>query len=276
MLNQQVINDACEALNKAKHFLQNGCFVAGTLVHTKEGLRPIENIKIGDYVLSKPESGIGELAYKRVTKTFVHENREVFGLTYGYALNKTAILVTTSEHPFWIPTLRVADPNVKYGGMDIPHGKWVTPAEMFTTKDNYYKGKGEVPMYYLSAFDGKEYPVGQSTPICTATNYKKSIYINKGPEFAVLWSVEGGYFYKREGSGVDFRTVPPQYMQNAVIGLNGVTRNKDKTTWVKGSTEYLTRGYQLKLCTVYNLEVEDYRTYFVGEHGIWVHNTHCK
>ena len=33
-----------------------GCFVAGTLVHTKDGLKPIEQIKIGDWVLSRPES----------------------------------------------------------------------------------------------------------------------------------------------------------------------------------------------------------------------------
>ncbi|MBK7006042.1 MAG: hypothetical protein IPH37_13695 [Burkholderiales bacterium] len=26
---------------------------------------------------------------------------------------------------------------------------------------------------------------------------------------------------------------------------------------------------------VYNLEVEDFHTYYVGEHGIWVHNQNC-
>lgn len=49
-----------------------GCFVAGTLVHTQEGLRPIEQIKVGDLVLSKHNSGTGKRAYKRVLKTFAH------------------------------------------------------------------------------------------------------------------------------------------------------------------------------------------------------------
>ncbi|MBI2750617.1 MAG: hypothetical protein HYX43_15190 [Burkholderiales bacterium] len=46
-------------------------------MHTKEGLRPIEQIEVGDWVLSKNESGDGERDYKRVTKTFVHEDRQV-------------------------------------------------------------------------------------------------------------------------------------------------------------------------------------------------------
>ena len=85
------------------------------------------------------------------------------------------------------------------------------------------------------------------------------------------------------GQGIDFRMSPPVLLTlpepqthiTSGIGFNKKTRNTDKTTWVEASTEYYTRGYQPKRCTVYNLEVEDYHTYFVGEHGIWVHNT-CK
>jgi hypothetical protein len=50
-----------------KWFEPGACFAAGTLVHTKEGLVPIEQIKVGDWVLSKPENR-GEQAYKRVLK----------------------------------------------------------------------------------------------------------------------------------------------------------------------------------------------------------------
>ncbi len=62
-------------------------------------------------------------------------------------------------------------------------------------------------------------------------------------------------------------------MKNTLIGLDKKTRNTDKDSWVQGTTEYMTRGYQPKRCIVYNLEVEDYHTYFVTEDGIWVHNT---
>jgi Pretoxin HINT domain len=257
---------------------QAGCFPADTLVHTKEGLRPIEEIKVGDFVLSKPESGVGDLAYKRVTKTFVRENSEVFGVTYGIK-GKGVLIVTTAEHPFWVPTLRVSDPNVQFGGINIPHGKWITPEEMFKTKDNYYKNKGENAGYYLSTYDGKEYPAN-ATPICTANQKPKRNRVCdfSGPEFGALWPVDQGTQREAMGEGVDFRVSPPalltlppphtNIMSTADIDKN--SRNTDKASWIAGTTEYFTRGYQPKLCTVYNLEVEDYHTYFVGEHGIWV------
>jgi len=34
------------------------CFTAGTMVHTSEGLVPIEKIGVGDWVLSKPDQGV--------------------------------------------------------------------------------------------------------------------------------------------------------------------------------------------------------------------------
>ncbi len=47
-------------------------FVAGTLVHTDKGLVPIEQIKVGGLVLSRNENNPnGELAYKKVLKTFI-------------------------------------------------------------------------------------------------------------------------------------------------------------------------------------------------------------
>lgn len=58
------------------------CFAAGTLVHTSNGLVPIEQIKVGDLVLSQPEDG-GELSYKPVTRTFEHDFKEVMLLDVG-------------------------------------------------------------------------------------------------------------------------------------------------------------------------------------------------
>ena len=82
-----------------------GCFVAGTLVHTKDGLKPIEQIQIGDWVLSKPESGEGEVAYKRVVNTFSFADKEIWSVDFivGDDLdNGLEGLIVTGNHPFWV------------------------------------------------------------------------------------------------------------------------------------------------------------------------------
>ena len=59
----------CQAFNK-------GCFMAGTLVTTKEGLKPIEEVKIGEYVLSRSEES-GETSYKKVTDTLIRSTYNI-------------------------------------------------------------------------------------------------------------------------------------------------------------------------------------------------------
>ena len=56
-------------------------FCAGTLIHTDQSLVPIQNIKIGDMVLSSPELGNGSIReYKRVINTFKAESEEIYEL----------------------------------------------------------------------------------------------------------------------------------------------------------------------------------------------------
>lgn len=82
-----------------------GCFVAGTLVWTDAGLRPIEQIKIGDRVLSQPDS-TGEREYRSVVRTMAYEDKIVVSVRYqaadNYDLN---VLHATGNHPFWVEGL---------------------------------------------------------------------------------------------------------------------------------------------------------------------------
>ncbi|MDR3351482.1 MAG: HINT domain-containing protein, partial [Zoogloeaceae bacterium] len=77
------------------------CFAAGTLVHTKEGLKPIEAIKAGDWVLSRPEDNSGENAYKRVIRTTCHENQIVWRLRI-HDDRFTDDFIVTPNHPFYV------------------------------------------------------------------------------------------------------------------------------------------------------------------------------
>ena len=54
----------------------------------------------------------------------------------------------------------------------------------------------------------------------------------------------------------------------------GTLKPGDKLTLADGSQVEVTEiTYEDRHTTVYNMEVEDYHTYHVGEDGVWVHNT---
>jgi len=76
------------------------CFAAGTLVHTRKGLKPIEKIQVGDEVRSmNPQTG--EITYKNVTNT--HTNRfDPVGLVSlkDETDGSETHLSVTATHPF--------------------------------------------------------------------------------------------------------------------------------------------------------------------------------
>ncbi|PJZ75261.1 polymorphic toxin-type HINT domain-containing protein, partial [Leptospira neocaledonica] len=82
-------------INDKGEVVFRSCFVAGTLVHTKDGLRAIETIKVGDEVLSKSDE-TGGIGYKRVSKTFVRQTETIFQVIFVDG----SMLETTWNHPF--------------------------------------------------------------------------------------------------------------------------------------------------------------------------------
>lgn len=88
-------------LGNAPTNLFGACFVAGTLVATKEGMRAIEEIRAGDMVPSRHEvSGID--GWRMVEKTFVHEDRPIVRVTFADARGREESVTATSEHPFYV------------------------------------------------------------------------------------------------------------------------------------------------------------------------------
>ena len=77
------------------------CFVAGTLVQTSEGPRPIETIRPGDLVLSRDEAS-GEQGYKPVLETVVTRPDRLYHVRYRTLDGIEAELVGTGEHPFYV------------------------------------------------------------------------------------------------------------------------------------------------------------------------------
>ncbi len=190
------------------------CFAAGTLVHAKQGLVPIEQIKVGDWVLSKHESGGGEQAYKRVTRTIKSEEKVPIAYLEYFSDFSDEIhgLFVTSGHPFFVKN---------FG--------WSQAIEVIAPDE-------------LVSFNG--------IPV-------------KAFECFVLWRAP------EEGVAVGFGRINDG-------GLVIDFKNDRREIIRRDGDESCSGGRSSLWCeTVYNLEVEDFHTYYVGELGVWVHNMNC-
>jgi RHS repeat-associated protein len=74
------------------------CFIAGTEILTIEGIKNIEDIKVGDWVIADDPTTPGEIEAKQVTDTFVRETTALVDLYVD-----GEVISTTGEHPFWTP-----------------------------------------------------------------------------------------------------------------------------------------------------------------------------
>jgi len=93
------------------------CFLAGTMVRTPTGDRPIESIRTGELVLSSDESG--QLQPSVVLETFAFLRNEY------YVIDEA--LRTTSSQPFY--AMRRAN-RVSLLSKDVVRGDWVTASEL--------------------------------------------------------------------------------------------------------------------------------------------------
>jgi hypothetical protein len=87
---------SCVIYRPDYHYVQPSCFVSGTLVWTKTGLRPIESIRKGDLVLAK-NVDTGELTHKAVIETTIRPPSPIVLLSID-----SEKIGATRGHPFWI------------------------------------------------------------------------------------------------------------------------------------------------------------------------------
>jgi hypothetical protein len=270
-------------INDAQAELSNGCFVAGTLVHTQEGLKPIEQIQVGDYVLSKPESGEGELSYQRVTRTYEYEDREVYFVSWivlsdGDKVttkgqpNERGYVVVTGAHPIWIAEIDIEE---SYGQESItqPVNRWMSVASLDLMKKEYDLKGGRV-IFTAQLSDGRLVYVDNFAPIVQNPKHPTKGIVRRG----TIW-------YNWDGLGIEV-----EFNQNGPsVGVIETLKPWHSICYKDSSIErdwdlmehapedldpssLAFQGFHPMCRTVYNVEVEHSHTYFVGEHGLWVHN----
>ncbi len=131
------------------------CFVAGTLVQTAEGLRPIETITAGMLVLARDQNG-DALDWKPVARAFQHRAPALVTLDLGEAGDAETIEVTPTHLLFskergWLPAEQLTpgqDSLVDAGGHDV-RVRGVASAP------------GDVTVYNFEVADYHTYFVGQ-------------------------------------------------------------------------------------------------------------------
>lgn len=216
----------------------NACFVAGTLVHTDKGLVPIEQIKVGDMVLSRHESGEGEATYKRVTNTFITENQPIYAIhLVGNDLEE--FILTTNNHPFW-------QHEIEKESVNLEKGNWTNSIDIH-------------PYAPLSAKNGNVTLCYLVLPLTQSNEKNQAFY----PIF-YQYGLPTGYFLDINEYKTKYGLVPLDWEYEDAC--QSEEANLDEF------------GYQIEapyLDTVYNIEVEDYHTYYVGKTETWVHNDNC-
>ena len=256
--------DAAECLPNS-----HACFVAGTLVHTDKGLVPIDQIKVGDMVLSRDENNPdGENAYKRVLSTFKSAEKQRIIYQSFNARHGTGYLFCTEDHPFWAD--RLIEHKIDENGVETlvrePEG-W-TPALGLEGTECHSLRTFDNDVAYVSTFDDSTKLLGTAFP---------------DPDCQVVL-----LYNPSDAAGIiDFSAGRPVIVDDETLGLLLPTEECSDTLMTEKSRamsenfkaaikdadrSYIGGYHQEYHDYVYNIEVEDYHTYFVGHTGIWVHN----
>jgi len=253
-----------------------GGFVAGTLVHTDKGLVLIDQLKVGDMVLSKHESGEGETACKRVVRTFKSETKQKI-------MSPLEGVYSIDNHPFWV----------------LGKG-WVAANQLDQDTDEIYWLQSKDPQHdgapaYYSLSENKDpFGVGGLYLVRTAaegvglefiSNYcgfcaseQKTTLIdfNSGSPREIVTNGYDSTFgphptlyssYEEIPASADYLFFHRDYDELEVAYYRYILL--EALSHAHGNGQVIEENAYYDY--VYNIEVEDYHTYFVTKYGYWAH-----
>lgn len=136
-----------------------GCFIASTRVWTARGPVPVEQLKVGDTVLSQPE-GTGERAYRKVVRTSSCERKAIICVRYCLPPPDDAEIhyeYVTGHHPFWVKGVGWTRADLLEGGeeLELHDGRAAYALDVVPLYKTDRPGIGWMPEYSHSV-DGIE------------------------------------------------------------------------------------------------------------------------
>jgi len=97
------------------------CFVEGTLIWTNDGFKPIENIKVGDMVLTHTNN------YKPVYKTIRKKTNKLCDIK----ISGSEIITTTENHPFYVRKKKLVwDNNTRSNWVQLEEPEWLEVSKL--------------------------------------------------------------------------------------------------------------------------------------------------
>lgn len=274
---------------------QQSGFVAGTLVHTKDGLKPIQEIKVGDLVLSKPvlskpEDGTGEPTYKPVLKTFVHEEKQIWMVRAQKSsemFDKNGAVIDLDAHDEATSSVEfLATPNypVWVVGMNLPKDR---PDVIFYDQP-HWKRVDELQQHEVAI---------NAEGVMYRMTFVQPVYRFANPAAAEL-SDNTDYYWYEANYGKDYQQdyvhgdvrPDPDVTEEEYRGMGRIhdiaqyhqkgrhgTYVKDMSGNVDSINKLRTSDGEFipYTTTVYNFEVADNHTYFINYAKLWVHDSNC-
>lgn len=261
----------------------HACFVGGTLVKIPEFpyAKPIKDIKVGDYVMSRPENGIGEAVPKKVINTFHHKDKEIWYVGIS-RLNLPGYIITnlgvTPNHPFMV--YGYTNEYILKDYYEVP--KDIELKTVFYDEPRWTRvDQLRVGDIVRSTSKKDPYFIIESVKPFYKSFSPKYAYLQGGKDMS-FWqsSTTGTYWMPNKtnsnffGQIIDFGEEKENELVEPLTGENLPSYplyNK------KGYMGTMASGitYPIYTTDVYNIEVEDYHTYCVDTSGILVHNDNC-
>ncbi|ENV11308.1 hypothetical protein F966_01099 [Acinetobacter higginsii] len=266
-------------------------FCAGTLVHTEQGLVPIQEIKVGDMVLSSPEQGNSSIReYKPIINTFKAESEEIYELVIrktvspdleyvedGIQHNIYEMVYLTGEHPVYVEN------SVFIEGWDNTN-----QVEQINARSRSWQVVKDLRLYdqiiVSSPQHGDEtgYEIVNIAPVQDVNRdygFISAATVDDNKPFDTVVYLSNDHYRIVGGDIKDDHSV--NIFIDYFIGPYRHTDFPSDYPLYKDFQENYGKiianvgGYITDIPTlcrpVYNFEVEDYHTYFVGEQGLWVH-----